>query len=57
MKAWRAPPMLNSGFTQVMAADALQLRSVSSARLTGRKGSLPDRITLQVAEAVREVIQ
>ncbi len=52
----RVPPVLNSGLECVMAADALQVRSVSTARLTTRLGSLPERITNQVAAAVGEVI-
>jgi len=51
----RVPPVLNSGLTQAMAADALQVRSVSSARLSGRLGSLPERITGSVAQAVAEI--
>ena len=52
----RVPPVLNSGLDGVMAADALQVRSVSTARLKTRLGSLPERITAQVAAAVSEVI-
>lgn len=51
----RVPPVLNSGLTEVMAADALQVRSVSTARLKTRLGSLPERITGQVAKAVAEI--
>jgi mRNA-degrading endonuclease toxin of MazEF toxin-antitoxin module len=39
-----------------MAADALQVRSVSTARLTQRLGSLPERVTAQLSAAVGEVI-
>ncbi len=52
----RVPPVLNSGLDGVMAADALQVRSVSTTRLTQRMGSLPERITEQVAAAIGEVI-
>ena len=52
----RVPPVLNSGLEGVMAADALQVRSVSTARLKTRLGSRPERITSQIAEAVGEVI-
>ena len=52
----RVPPVLNSGLTEVMAADALQVRSVSTARLTQKLGSLPERLTAQIAAAVGEVI-
>lgn len=51
----RVPPVLNSGLNEVMAADALQVRSVSTARLSGRLGSLPERVTGQVARAVAEI--
>ena len=52
----RVPPVLNSGLTEVMAADALQVRSVSTARLKIRLGSLPERVTAQIVAAVGEVI-
>ncbi len=52
----RVPPVLNSGLDGVMAADALQVRSVSTTRLKQRMGSLPERITEQVAAAIGEVI-
>ena len=48
----RIPPVLNSGIAQVMAADALQVRSVSTARLKTRMGELPQRITDEVAAAL-----
>ncbi len=51
----RVPPVLNSGLAEVMAADALQVRSVSTARLSGRLGSLPERVTARVAQAVTEI--
>jgi mRNA interferase MazF len=53
----RIPPVLNSGLEEVMAADALQVRSVSTSRLTQRLGSLPARVTSEVAAAVGEVIK
>jgi mRNA interferase MazF len=53
----RVPPVLNSGLSEVMAADALQVRSVSTARLKTRLGSLPERVTAQVATAVGEMLQ
>lgn len=52
----RVPPVLNSGLSEAMAADALQVRSVSTARLTLRLGSLPERIVDEVAAAVKNVI-
>ena len=51
----RVPPVLNSGLTSVMAADALQVRSVSTARLSACLGSLPERILAQVTAAVGEI--
>ena len=51
----RVPPVLNSGLAEVMAADALQVRSVSTARLNARLGSLPERVTALVAQAVAEI--
>lgn len=48
----RVPPVLNSGLNAVMAADALQIRSVSTARLRTRLGSLPARIIDTVAAAL-----
>ncbi len=51
----RVPPVLNSGLVEVMAADALQVRSVSTARLSTRLGSLPERVTALVAQAVAEI--
>jgi len=47
--------VLNSGLEEVMAADALQVRSVSTARLSTRLGSLPERVTALVAQAVAEI--
>jgi len=52
----RIPPVLNSGLEQVMAADALQVRSVSSARLTRRLGDLPSRLVTEISDAVRLVL-
>lgn len=48
----RIPPVLNSGLSEVMAADALQVRSVSASRLKSKLGSLPDRLVSETAEAV-----
>jgi mRNA interferase MazF len=53
----RVPPVLNSGLEDVMAADALQVRSISTSRLTHKLGALPERITGQVAAAVQEVLK
>lgn len=53
----RVPPVLNSGLETAMAADALQVRSVSSARLAARLGELPGRVTDQVTAAVGVVIE
>lgn len=51
----RIPPVLNSGLTTAMAADALQVRSVSTARLNARLGSLPGRVTDEVAAAITAI--
>ena len=53
----RLPPVLHSGLETVVAADALQVRSVSTARLTRRLGELPDDLVDQVAAAVTLVLQ
>lgn len=53
----RVPPVLNSGLETAMAADALQVRSVSSARLAVRLGELPGRVIDLVAAAVGVVIE
>jgi mRNA interferase MazF len=53
----RVPPVLNSGLEAVMAADALQLRAVSTSRLRQRLGSLPEKIVIEITSAVSEVIQ
>ncbi len=51
----RIPTVLTSGLSEVMAADALQVRSVNRTRLINRLGNLPQRITDQVAAAVTEI--
>lgn len=48
----RIPPVLNSGLEGIMAADALQVRSVSSSRLKGKLGSLPERLVNEVSTAI-----
>lgn len=53
----RVPPVLNSGLEQVMAADALQVRSVNNARLIQRLGSLPDKIVTDISLAVSNILQ
>lgn len=53
----RIPPVLNSGLEQVMAADALQVRSVSTARLKTRLGDLPSRVVDEVAAALARLLQ
>lgn len=52
----RIPPVLNSGLDLAMAADALQVRSVSSARLTRKLGELPVHLVDKVAEAVAVIL-
>lgn len=51
----RIPPVLNSGLTTVMAADTLQVRSVSTARLQTRLGSLPARLIDTISEALNGI--
>jgi len=51
----RIPPVLNSGLNTAMAADALQVRSVSTARLQTCLGSLPGRVTDEVAAALNGI--
>ena len=53
----RVPPVLNSGIEGVMAADALQVRSVSTSRLKTRLGDLPERIIDEIAAAVAMVVK
>ncbi len=53
----RVPPVLNSGLEQVMAADALQVRSVSTARLKRKLGDLPGKLAGEIAAAVAGIIQ
>ncbi len=51
------PPVLRSGLEAPHAADALQIRSVSSARLVERVGELPERLVDEIAGAVELVIK
>ena len=53
----RLPPVLHSGLESSMAADALQVRSVSSARLTKRLGELPDSHIAQITVAISIVLE
>ncbi len=53
----RVPPVLNSGLEQIMAADALQVRSVAASRLKQRLGSLPEKIVAEISRAVSNVMQ
>jgi len=53
----RIPPVLHSGLEIPMAADALQVRSVSTARLTKRLGELPDAHVAQITAAVSIVLE
>ncbi len=48
----RVPPVLHSGLDSPMAADALQVRSVSTSRLVKRLGELPEPFLVSMAEAV-----
>lgn len=51
------PPVLRSGLEEAHAADALQVRSISSARLLERVGELPDNLVDGIARAVETVIR
>lgn len=53
----RLPPVLHSGLESPMAADALQVRSVSSARLTKRLGELPESHITQITAAISIVLE
>ena len=53
----RVPPVLHSGLEEAMSADALQVRSVSSARLVKRMGELPDSFVKQIASAVTLILE
>lgn len=53
----RLPPVLHSGLESPMAADALQVRSVSSARLVKRLGELPENHINQIAAAISLVLE
>jgi len=48
----RIPPVLNSGLETAQAADALQVCSVSIARLSRRLGEIPEPLTAEIARAV-----
>lgn len=48
----RLPPVLHSGLESSMAADAMQVRSVSTARLVKRLGEMPIKFIDQICEAV-----
>jgi len=52
----RLPPVLHSGLESPMAADGLQVRSVSSARLVKRLGEIPQSYINQICSAVVLVI-
>ena len=53
----RVPPVLHSGLDSAMAADALQVRSVSTIRLIKRLGELPDNHVAQITAAVSIVLE
>lgn len=52
----RIPPTLHSGLESVLAADALQVRSVLAARLVHRVGELPRTLVEEICAAVECVI-
>lgn len=51
------PPVLRSGLDTPHAADALQIRSISSGRLVEKVGELPERLVDEIAGAVELVIK
>lgn len=53
----RLPPVLHSGLESAMAADALQVRSVSNSRLVKRLGEIPVSFVNQICTAVSVVIE
>lgn len=53
----RLPPVLHSGLESQMAADALQVRSVSTSRLVRRLGEFPDSHVDQIAAAVSLILE
>ncbi len=53
----RLPPVLHSGLESSMAADALQVRSVSTVRLIKRMGELPDGFITQITGAISLVLE
>ncbi|MEN6571621.1 MAG: type II toxin-antitoxin system PemK/MazF family toxin [Anaerolineaceae bacterium] len=53
----RVPPTLNSGLDSVMAADALQVRSVQTQHLLHRVGELPRTLVDQISRAVNEILE
>ncbi|MCX6055396.1 MAG: type II toxin-antitoxin system PemK/MazF family toxin [Chloroflexi bacterium] len=57
--AWMVyiPPVLNSGFEIPMAADTLQIRSVSNSRLVERIGDLPSSLVLEITAAVNLILE
>ena len=50
------PPVLRSGLESAQAADTLQIRSVSNARLLERVGELPEKLVDEIAAAAELVI-
>jgi mRNA interferase MazF len=52
----RIPPVLNSGLDIAHAADALQVRSISTIRLINRMGEIPKTLVDEIARAVALVI-
>ena len=53
----RLPPVLNSGLENPMAADAMQVRSVSTARLIRRLGEMPENFANEIARAIGLVME
>lgn len=53
----RLTPVLHSGVDSPMAADALQVRSVSTSRLVKRLGEFPESYIAQITAAVSLVLE
>jgi len=53
----RIPPTLHSGLDSVLAADALQVRSVSTSRLDRRVGELPHPLVDAIGNAVKAILE
>ena len=53
----RIPPVLNSGLDAAHAADALQVRSISTIRLINRMGEIPKSLVDAIIRAVELILE